>query len=73
MPTLTAPLSPFSVVYCHTMKHYALLLLLATLTGCGQIGPLYLPDGPAPIHVPKPQPETKTEQPTKPAEPEKTK
>ncbi|MGD7036899.1 LPS translocon maturation chaperone LptM [Methylotuvimicrobium buryatense] len=23
------------------------------ITACGQTGPLYLPDGPAPIHVPK--------------------
>lgn len=46
------------------MKNYSLLLLLTTLTACGQMGPLYLPDGPAPIRVPKSQPEPKVEQPT---------
>ena len=28
--------------------------MLIMLLGCGQTGPLYLPDGPAPIHVAKP-------------------
>lgn len=26
------------------------------ITACGQTGPLYLPDDPAPVHVPKEQP-----------------
>lgn len=63
----------------HTMKNYSLfLLLLIGLTGCGQVGPLYLPNGPAPIYVPKakvepaPESEQKTP-PTTPSAPEKTK
>jgi predicted small lipoprotein YifL len=59
------------------MKNYSLFwLLLIALTGCGQIGPLYLPNGPAPIYVPKEQPEPKattTTTPTTPSAPEKTK
>lgn len=62
------------------MKNYSLfLLLLIVLTGCGQIGPLYLPNMPAPIHVSKEhQPEPKVDtpkitSPTTPSEPEKTK
>lgn len=48
------------------MKNYSLLLLLATLTGCGQVGPLYLPSDPVPpVHVPKPE-KPKAEQPTPP-------
>jgi len=49
------------------MKPYKLLLLLllhAGLMGCGQPGPLYLPDQAAPIHVepePAPKPESKPE------------
>jgi predicted small lipoprotein YifL len=63
------------------MKNYSLFLLLLTaLTGCGQVGPLYLPGTPPPIHVePEPQPEAKKPVPeqktpaeTK-SEPEKTK
>jgi len=52
------------------MKPYKLLLLLllsSDLAGCGQPGPLYLPDQAAPIHV-EPEPASKPE-PT----PEKTK
>ncbi len=57
------------------MKNYSLcLLLLTTVTGCGQIGPLYLPNGPAPVYVPKAKPDVKVEQNTPPkTEPEKTK
>ena len=65
------------------MKNYSLILLLTVvLTGCGQIGPLYLPDGSAPIHVakpieekPKPEPEKPKAEPVTPSktEPEKTK
>jgi predicted small lipoprotein YifL len=63
------------------MKNYSLFLLLLTaLTGCGQVGPLYLPGTPPPIHVEpesqpeakKPVPEQKTPAETK-SEPEKTK
>ncbi|MFU8788921.1 MAG: LPS translocon maturation chaperone LptM [Methylobacter sp.] len=49
------------------MKPYQLLLPLlisAVVSGCGQTGPLYLPDQPPPIHVPpepKPDPETQPE------------
>ena len=40
------------------MKNYSLLSLAAIfLTGCGQEGPLYLPDAPPPIHVEKPKEE----------------
>jgi predicted small lipoprotein YifL len=38
----------------HLMKNYKLLLLLllgSVAAGCGQPGPLYLPDQPPPIHV----------------------
>lgn len=36
------------------MHFTTLLLLIATiLTGCGQMGPLYLPSQKAPIHVAK--------------------
>ena len=38
------------------MKKLPLLMLLQCLTslsGCGQTGPLYLPDEPPPIHVEK--------------------
>lgn len=55
------------------MKNYLLLLFLAAITGCGQVGPLYLPDAaaPPPVYVPKPQLDIKT--PPKPqSEPEKT-
>lgn len=41
------------------MNHSKLLIAFFTalwITACGQTGPLYLPDGPAPIHVPKEQP-----------------
>jgi predicted small lipoprotein YifL len=31
---------------------YRYLLLALFLTACGQMGPLYLPDQPPPIHVP---------------------
>ena len=57
------------------MKNYLLFLpLLTVLTGCGQVGPLYLPDGPAPIYVPKAKPEPEQKTPTNtPTEPEKTK
>jgi predicted small lipoprotein YifL len=61
------------------MKNYSLLLLLIALTGCGQIGPLYLPDNPAPpVYVPKEQPapkasNTQKNSPTTQSEPEKTK
>jgi predicted small lipoprotein YifL len=56
----------------YLMKNYLLLLLLAAITGCGQVGPLYLPDAAAPpVYVPKPQLDIKT--PPKPqSEPEKT-
>jgi len=36
------------------MKLYALtlwLLLIVGMSGCGQPGPLYLPDKPSPVHV----------------------
>ncbi len=59
-----------------TMKNYSLFSLSAIiLTGCGQAGPLYLPDAPPPIHVEKPKegkPSPKPETPPK-TEPEKTK
>jgi predicted small lipoprotein YifL len=47
------------------MKNYSLLLLsVVVLTGCGQAGPLYLPDAPPPVHVEKPKEEKpKTEKP----------
>ncbi|MGZ8240802.1 MAG: LPS translocon maturation chaperone LptM [Methylobacter sp.] len=61
-----------------TCKLLIFLLLGSVLAGCGQPGPLYLPDRPAPIHVePEPEPEPqekepatppKTEPETKPAE-----
>jgi predicted small lipoprotein YifL len=58
------------------MKNYCLFLLLLTvITGCGQAGPLYLPDTTPPIHVEKPKEETPKpaqETPTK-TEPEKAK
>jgi predicted small lipoprotein YifL len=34
-------------------KYSAGLVLISALFGCGQKGPLYLPDEPAPIHVEK--------------------
>jgi predicted small lipoprotein YifL len=43
-----------------TCRLFLFLPLLAVLTGCGQPGPLYLPDKVPPIHVepePKPEPE----------------
>jgi predicted small lipoprotein YifL len=62
------------------MKNYSLLLLLLiALTGCGQIGPLYMPNDPnPPITVPKEQPapkasNTQKNSPTTQSEPEKTK
>lgn len=58
------------------MKNYSLLLLLAALTGCGQIGPLYLPDTLVPpVYVPKPEPEKPKAEQTTPSktEPEKAK
>ena len=61
-------------------KNLLCLSLLTALTGCGQLGPLYLPDAPPPIHVaPEPEPakpeikpETKTLT-NPPSQPEKTK
>lgn len=38
---------------------FKLLFLIPLLCSCGQIGPLYLPDAPPPIHVQK----EKTDQP----------
>lgn len=35
------------------INYYTLGLILCILTGCGQNGPLYLPDQPPPITVPK--------------------
>lgn len=36
-----------------------ILVLIGLLTGCGQFGPLYLPNDPnPPVHVEKPKPET---------------
>lgn len=74
-----------ALIYLIIMKNYSLFLLLLTaLTGCGQLGPLYLPGTPPPIHVepepkpeakkplPPPAPEQKTPSET-PSEPEKTK
>jgi predicted small lipoprotein YifL len=59
------------------MKNYSLFwLLLIALTGCGQIGPLYLPTDPnPPVTVPKEQPEPKanTTSPITPSAPEKVK
>jgi predicted small lipoprotein YifL len=47
------------------MKTCQLLMFLAscpTITGCGQIGPLYLPGTAPPVHVEREQkPETETE------------
>jgi len=31
----------------------SVLLLVLFVQACGQIGPLYLPDAPPPVHVPK--------------------
>lgn len=37
-----------------SVKQFLFPVLLAMFAqGCGQTGPLYLPDGPAPIYVPK--------------------
>jgi predicted small lipoprotein YifL len=43
-----------------TCKLLIFLLLGSVLAGCGQPGPLYLPDKPPPIHV-EPEPETEPE------------
>lgn len=41
-----------------TKSIYLGLLLALLVSGCGQTGPLYLPDAPPPIHVePEPDPE----------------
>jgi predicted small lipoprotein YifL len=61
------------------MKNYSLLLLLIALTGCGQLGPLYLPNDPnPPVTVPKEPPapkasNTQKTSPTTQSAPEKTK
>jgi predicted small lipoprotein YifL len=63
------------------MKNYSLFLLFVVfLTGCGQAGPLYLPDAPPPVYVEKPKEDKAKEQNTKTkqkastkTEPEKTK
>jgi predicted small lipoprotein YifL len=34
-------------------QYFVGLLVILMLLGCGQKGPLYLPDEPAPIHVEK--------------------
>ena len=39
------------------MKAINLLVLLLILTGCGQTGPLYLPDDTPPVYVPPEEPE----------------
>lgn len=46
------------------MNHSKLLIapfIALLITACGQIGPLYLPDDPAPIKVPKQTNDTETE------------
>ena len=44
------------------MKHkFVYLLGIIFLSGCGQMGPLYLPNQKPPVYVPKPKKETKTE------------
>ncbi len=35
------------------MKIWAVVLWALSVTACGQIGPLYLPDEPPPIYVPE--------------------
>jgi predicted small lipoprotein YifL len=60
------------------MKNYLLYCLLSViLISCGQIGPLYLPDAPPPIHVaPEAKPakaETKTNTTNAPSKTEPTK
>ena len=61
------------------MKNYSLSLLLIALTGCGQIGPLYMPNDPnPPITVPKEESAprvdgTQKNAPATPSAPEKTK
>lgn len=46
-------------------KYFSIGILFALLLcGCGQTGPLYLPDAPPPIHVepePDPEPEEDTD------------
>lgn len=37
-------------------KFIIISLTALFISACGQTGPLYLPDGPAPIHVPKEKP-----------------
>ena len=42
----------------------SLIFLTTALQGCGQTGPLYLPDAPPPIHTERQKsPETKTVEP----------
>lgn len=41
------------------MKKLILLMMMMLSQGCGQTGPLYLPDAPPPIHV---EPETEEEE-----------
>jgi len=45
-----------------TTQLFLFLAVYSALTGCGQIGPLYLPGTAPPIHVePEPKPEPKPE------------
>lgn len=51
---------------------YLTALALALLSGCGQQGPLYLPDEDAPIYVPKDHPDYEDEPASPPAVVEET-
>jgi predicted small lipoprotein YifL len=49
-----------------TSQFFLFLVACSALTGCGQIGPLYLPGTAAPIYVP-PEPKTEPKAKLKPA------
>jgi len=48
---------PVNSVVMTVNKIFFLLGLAVFFQACGQTGPLYMPDGPAPIYVPQEEPD----------------
>lgn len=55
--TLELPAFQMNPVVMRVNKIFCWVVLSLLIQACGQTGPLYMPGGPAPIHVPEEQPE----------------
>lgn len=55
--SLSAHILPIVFLKMKAYRLLKLLFLIPLLCGCGQMGPLYLPDTPPPIHTEKEQPQ----------------